>query len=218
MTYTGRTFNTVTLSSWSASGATWCFIRTPFHQLGSIPGTAVSKDTVWSPESKSQWVVWRSREPRQGKAPGSEASPALHTWCPNRAWAHLGVGTGWGAVSRERIFTTETKTVFHHPNADERPKGIISQSVAWEVNRGHKPERAPCTNKCNFCWLNQGVRPLDTERALDCARGTLVSMSFKFISQQQQKHLFFSIEHNKRQTHEKKFWLIFTYRLDLNKC
>lgn len=119
-----------------------------------------------------------AEEPRQGKDPGSEASPALHTWCPNRAWADLGEATGWGAVSRERIFTTETKTVFHHPNADERPKGIISQSVAWEVNRGYKPERALCTNKCNFCWLNQSVRPLDTERALDCARGTLVSVSF----------------------------------------
>lgn len=120
------------------------------------------------------------------------------------------MATGWGAVSRERIFTTETKTVFHHPNADERPKGILSQSVAWEVNRGYKPERAPCTYKCNFCWLNQGVRPLDTERASDCARGTLVSMPFKFISQQQQKHLFFPLSITKDKSMRKIFWLIFT--------
>lgn len=48
----------------------------------------------------------------------------------------LGAGMGWVAARRERIFTTETKTVFHHPHGDERAKGIISQSVAWEVNRG----------------------------------------------------------------------------------
>lgn len=51
------------------------------------------------------------------------------------------------AISRERVFTTEAKTEFHHPNADKRPKGIISQSVVWGGgNKGYKLERALCTH------------------------------------------------------------------------
>lgn len=57
------------------------------------------------------------------------------------------------AISRGRVFTTEAKTEFHHPNADKRPKGIISQSVVWEGNKGYKLERALCTNNCSYCWV-----------------------------------------------------------------
>lgn len=46
-----------------------------------------------------------------------------------------GVRMRWAAISGERIFTTEAKTVFQHPNADERPKGIVSPTAVWEGNK-----------------------------------------------------------------------------------
>lgn len=49
---------------------------------------------------------------------------------PKGSLSILGVVMGWVTASRKRIFTTETPKVFHLPNADERAKGIISQSVA----------------------------------------------------------------------------------------
>lgn len=45
---------------------------------------------------------------------------------PKWRLSRLGVRMRWAAISRERIFTTEAKTVFRHPNADKRPKGTIS--------------------------------------------------------------------------------------------
>lgn len=51
---------------------------------------------------------------------------------PKRRLSRLGVRMRWAAIGGERILTTEAKTVFQHPNADERPKGIVSQSAVWE--------------------------------------------------------------------------------------
>lgn len=105
-------------------------IRTPFRLLGIIPGTAVSKDTVWSPESKSQWAVWTSQA--EVRTLAVRSGPLCVFLVSKRRLSRLGVRMRWTAIGGERILTTEAKTVFQHPNADERPKGIVSQSAVWE--------------------------------------------------------------------------------------
>lgn len=87
------------------------------------------------------------RSQTKARTLSSEARPLCANLVPRWSLRTLGAGLRWVAMSGERNFTTETKTVFPHRNADARPKGILSQSAVLEVNRGYKLDRGLCTDK-----------------------------------------------------------------------